>query len=58
MIMTVAELMPMLRKLSRFDKLQVIQLLKSDLTNEEDLVVLNQQGCIVGVNEEPNGPPM
>ena len=41
--MTMAELMPMLQKLSRVDKLQVIEILSSELTHEEDEVSLDRR---------------
>lgn len=42
MIMTMAELMPMLQQLSRVDKLQVIEILTSELTHEEDVTSLDR----------------
>jgi hypothetical protein len=44
MIMTMAELMPMLQQLSRVDKLQVIEILTSDLTHEEHATSLDRHG--------------
>jgi hypothetical protein len=44
MIMTMAELMPMLQQLSRVDKLQVIEILTSELTYEEDTTSLDRRG--------------
>ena len=40
--MTMAELMPMLQKLSRVDKLQVIEILLPELTREDNGVSLNR----------------
>jgi hypothetical protein len=44
MIMSVAELMPALQNLPREDKLQVIRFLVSDLTRQEGVDLLLQNG--------------
>jgi hypothetical protein len=41
--MTMAELMPMLRQLSRVDKLQVIEVLTSELAYEEEVTSFDRR---------------
>jgi hypothetical protein len=45
-IMTMAELMPMLRQLSRVNKLQVIEVLTSELAHKEDVTASDRRAFI------------